>query len=398
MNVRRIRTHSKGATTGIFAYRSAWFRGVVVSAGLAFALLVPSTAAATSDATVLRAEADGSVIDLGSDGTPDFVYDGLGSVIVGFNAHFGPGEYRGVYEFDVRGFRTCPAGYSVRLRLTLAGTFADAGDPNLTLWAATGDGAVTIDDFGAGAAVTGFSPYASETYPFTFIDVSPVVESAVDAGNSHIAFIVRPNPASSSVQGAFLFSSNEISDAYGFTPTALETSCTTIDTTLPVLTVPSIVRVDATSPIGASVDYSSLVSATDSVDPAPVVRCTPRSGSTFAIGDTTVSCTARDASGNEATASFVVHVRGAPEQLTTLIDAVVATNAKQGIVSSLDAKLQAVQQALAAERVGDGADACSKLEAFIHGVEAQAGKALTADEAVDLGTAAARIRAVLGCA
>ena len=93
-----------------------------------------------------------------------------------------------------------------------------------------------------------------------------------------------------------------------------------VDTVAPTLQVPAGVVVDATSPTGATVGFS--VSATDSVDPAPAVTCTPASGTLFPIGDTTVTCTATDASGNVATASFVVHVRGAAEQLANLAAAV----------------------------------------------------------------------------
>ena len=48
------------------------------------------------------------------------------------------------------------------------------------------------------------------------------------------------------------------------------------------------------------------VMATDNCDPAPVVTCSPASGSGFPVGTTTVSCTATDASGNSSTRSFTV--------------------------------------------------------------------------------------------
>lgn len=95
-------------------------------------------------------------------------------------------------------------------------------------------------------------------------------------------------------------------------------SCTgTIDTVPPLLSVPATINVDATGPLGAAVGYS--VTATDAVDPAPTVQCTPPSGSTFSIGDTTMSCTATDNSSNVTAASFTVHVRGASEQLSRLL-------------------------------------------------------------------------------
>ena len=42
----------------------------------------------------------------------------------------------------------------------------------------------------------------------------------------------------------------------------------------------------------------------------PEISCTPASGSTFTLGQTIVTCTAQDASGNTATKTFTVTVRG----------------------------------------------------------------------------------------
>jgi X-Pro dipeptidyl-peptidase len=78
------------------------------------------------------------------------------------------------------------------------------------------------------------------------------------------------------------------------------------DTTAPKLTLPAPVGVAATGPTGAAVTYSA--SATDAVDAAPAVTCSAASGSTFALGTTTVSCSAKDAAGNTATGSFAVTV------------------------------------------------------------------------------------------
>src|SRR5262249_4203775 len=43
-------------------------------------------------------------------------------------------------------------------------------------------------------------------------------------------------------------------------------------------------------------------------DPNPVISCAPPSGGVFPLGDTTVNCTATDASGNVAHGSFHVRV------------------------------------------------------------------------------------------
>jgi hypothetical protein len=78
------------------------------------------------------------------------------------------------------------------------------------------------------------------------------------------------------------------------------------DTTPPTLQVPSDITVQATSAAGAVVTYSA--SAFDYIDPDPVVTCSPASGTTFPVGETTVTCSAVDDAGNTATATFTVAV------------------------------------------------------------------------------------------
>jgi hypothetical protein len=75
----------------------------------------------------------------------------------------------------------------------------------------------------------------------------------------------------------------------------------------PTLAPHADVTADATSADGAVVTYTAP-SATDVADEAPVVDCTPASGSQFPPGATTVSCTATDASGNQSTSTFSVTV------------------------------------------------------------------------------------------
>jgi hypothetical protein len=78
------------------------------------------------------------------------------------------------------------------------------------------------------------------------------------------------------------------------------------DTTGPVLSLPDDITEEATGPNGAVVTYNA--SAEDAVDGAVAVDCTPASGATFALGETTVDCSATDAAGNESTGSFTVTV------------------------------------------------------------------------------------------
>ncbi len=80
------------------------------------------------------------------------------------------------------------------------------------------------------------------------------------------------------------------------------------DSTPPTLTVPGDMTSEATGPGGAVVTYTAT--ASDNVDPNPTVSCAPPSGSTFPITTTTVSCTAKDSSGNtSAPKTFTITVR-----------------------------------------------------------------------------------------
>lgn len=81
---------------------------------------------------------------------------------------------------------------------------------------------------------------------------------------------------------------------------------TVVDTTAPAISVPANLTVEATSANGATVTYAAAT-ATDAVGVTSVTH-SPTSGSTFALGNTTVTVSARDAAGNIATASFTVTV------------------------------------------------------------------------------------------
>jgi hypothetical protein len=75
----------------------------------------------------------------------------------------------------------------------------------------------------------------------------------------------------------------------------------------PTLTVPADQVLEATQSGGAVATFSAT--ANDLVDGAVAPSCAPASGSLFALGTTTVWCTASDAAGNEASGSFTVTVR-----------------------------------------------------------------------------------------
>jgi hypothetical protein len=80
------------------------------------------------------------------------------------------------------------------------------------------------------------------------------------------------------------------------------------DTTAPVLAPHDDITAEATSASGATAPFDAPATS-DAVDGAGVSLCDPASGSTFALGDTTVTCSAADAAGNAGVPStFSVHV------------------------------------------------------------------------------------------
>jgi hypothetical protein len=230
------------------------------------------------------------------------------------------------------------------------------------------------------------------------------------------------------------------------------------DTTAPVVTVPADVTADATGPNGAVVAYGAAT-ATDTVDGALAATCSPARGSTFAVGVTTVTCSATDAHGNTGSASFrVVVTRDTTPPVLTLPSGVTvdATGAAGGAATWTATAVDAISGSVAVTctpasgttfRVGDtvvrcsAADAagnaasgsftvhvrgaaeqladltddvadigpgnsltsklgnggCGGLAAFVNEVQAQSGKSIPAAQAADLVATANRIRSLLGC-
>lgn len=79
------------------------------------------------------------------------------------------------------------------------------------------------------------------------------------------------------------------------------------DTSAPVIAPHSDITVQGTAS-GATVTYTKPA-ATDDIDPSVAVTCSPASGSSFPVGNTTITCTAHDSAGNEANSvSFVITV------------------------------------------------------------------------------------------
>ena len=256
---------------------------------------------------------------------------------------------------------------------------------------ATGSFPVTVTDTTAPTIAAGVDATAEATGP-TGAHVSYTVPAASDLVDGSITPVCAPAPGALFALGATLVTC-AATDAHGNSSHTTLT-VTVRDTTAPSLTVPVSVVADATTPTGGHASWST--SATDLVDPSPTVTCVPASGSFFAIGDTTVSCTATDAAGNtSAPKTFTVHVNNVSEEFANLTTVVDSLGLNPGLTASLQAWLTTAQRHLDRQK-----DACQQLDGFLLQALAQAGKVnptLTIAQGQALVAAANALEGSVGC-
>jgi hypothetical protein len=97
------------------------------------------------------------------------------------------------------------------------------------------------------------------------------------------------------------------------------------DTTPPTVGVPAPISAEATGPSGAVVTFSA--SASDLVSGSLAPSCSPTSGSTFAFGSATVTCSATDSHGNTGSATFTVTVQDTTPPVLTGVPAPILVEA-----------------------------------------------------------------------
>jgi hypothetical protein len=201
--------------------------------------------------------------------------------------------------------------------------------------------------------------------------------SGVDGPGSQIVTL--------SSEGAGQSASATFTDKAGNSAT-VTVSNINIDRTPPVLTVPANITVYPTSQSGAVVTYPAAM-AVDNLTPAPSISITysAASGSTFPIGNTTVSVTAKDLAGNAMTKTFTIDVLTPAQATGATVATVQNMNLQQGIANSLVSQLQS---ALDSINSGQNTQAANQLHAFINHVQAQSGKHLTVQQANQLITEA----------
>jgi HYR domain len=155
--------------------------------------------------------------------------------------------------------------------------------------------------------------------------------SATNPAGHPIAITCVPGSGSTFPLGATTVTCTAVEE--GETATATFT-ITVVDTTAPAIGSLAAVSVEAVGPAGAPVAYSSP-SAVDAVDGPVPVACAPASGSTFAVGTTTVSCTASDSRGNTVTSTgSVAVVDTTPPTISVPAPATVAATTPSGIAAS----------------------------------------------------------------
>lgn len=142
---------------------------------------------------------------------------------------------------------------------------------------------------------------------------------------------------------------------------------------------------------GAVVAYAAT--ASDNIDPSPGLTCAPASGSVFPTGSTTVTCSARDSSGNVTVGSFTIRVRGTAQQIVRLIAKTLTFLELPALAEALTARLGAVADTPLANR----ARTCTAIRAYRIVVSQLPAILLARTEKAELLADAARISAVVGC-
>jgi hypothetical protein len=174
------------------------------------------------------------------------------------------------------------------------------------------------DASGNAAAPTQFVVTVHDTQPPVVSVPADIIAEATSAAGAAVSFTVSANdivdlavtPTCDADSGdTFPLGETTVhcsaTDAHGNTGTA-SFKVTVEDTTPPVVTVPADITREASGPDGATATFAA--SASDIVSGNVPTNCLPASGSTFALGTTSVTCSATDAAGNTGHASFHVNV------------------------------------------------------------------------------------------
>ncbi|MFY0523620.1 kelch repeat-containing protein [Archangium gephyra] len=135
----------------------------------------------------------------------------------------------------------------------------------------------------------------------TFVIVTPPAHGTLSGTPPSVTYTPEPGYLG---PDSFTFQARDC----GLGSNVATVTLTVADQTPPDITCPADLVVEATEPAGAPVTYSPAT-ATDAITTNPPVTYSRPSGSTLPAGRTTVTATAEDEAGNQATCSFTVTVQ-----------------------------------------------------------------------------------------
>jgi len=174
--------------------------------------------------------------------------------------------------------------------------------------------------------------------------------NATDTVDGTITADCSPSPGVFAI-GTTTITCNAEDSAGNSDPTPETFTITVSDTTPPAVAAHANVSAEALSGAGATVNYTPPT-ATDVVDGPSAVSCSPASGGTFPLGNTTITCTASDTRGNTGTGTFVVTIGDStPPVITPPASIVVSSGGKEKIPASTPAIAKFLDGAIAIDRV-----------------------------------------------
>jgi HYR domain-containing protein len=191
---------------------------------------------------------------------------------------------------------------------------------------------------GAGAVVTYTNPTATDDVDSTDpVTCSPESGSVFPVGETTVTCTSKDKAGNTSHA------------SFKVTVTAQKAA----DTAAPELHVPASMTVSAEGASGAKVSYTVTATDPDNNAGELTVECSPTSGSVFPLGETTVSCTAKDPAGNMSHASFTIAVKqqvvtheSAEAQIRKLLEEVESSNVPHGVRVKLAALLKSALHGL----------------------------------------------------
>ena len=184
--------------------------------------------------------------------------------------------------FSVRGNQTNAASFQVDTKWSYNGTSFVGSAPTT----------VNVPGQSGGSTTT--------TYPVTI-----TVENVSGASSGTTSFVIEPeNIVSTGSPGL-----NHNPDQANVTIHVAFVACGDAVNTPPVLTLPTDIPAEATSSAGAAVEFTVLADDAEDGDLSGSVTCSHTSGSTFPLGETTVTCSVTDSGGETAEGSFKVNVQ-----------------------------------------------------------------------------------------